>query len=216
MRSFFYTLVLLSPVFASTVGSVVTETYQLDSRFAGATFLDNFDFFTVSQSRRLKSPQPSTRYPNTFPSQIRRQTNAPVGTRPNKRLCKVRLPCFTLLSLFLTQLSYVTSSYASTWGLTRQLADGSVYIGVDYENILVPYGIGRDSVRISSTKSWGTGTLVVVDLAHMPGGQCGTLPAMWMLGPNWPYGGEIDIIEGVNSNVVNLMSLHTYVLWDEG
>ena len=92
MRSFSCTLVLLSPVFASTVGSVVSETYQLDSRFAGATFLDNFDFFTVSQSRRLKSPQPSTRYPNTFPSQIPRQTNAPVGTRPNKRLCKVRVP----------------------------------------------------------------------------------------------------------------------------
>ncbi|PMD47868.1 glycoside hydrolase family 16 protein [Hyaloscypha variabilis F] len=160
MRSFFYTLVLLSPVFASTVGSVVTETYQLDSRFAGATFLDNFDFFT--------GPDPTNGFVN-----------------------------------------YVTSSYASTWGLTRQLADGSVYIGVDYENILVPYGVGRDSVRISSTKSWGTGTLVVVDLAHVPGGQCGTWPAMWMLGSNWPYGGEIDIIEGVNSNVDNLMSLHT-------
>ncbi|KAN0104960.1 glycoside hydrolase family 16 protein [Hyaloscypha variabilis] len=160
MRSFSCTLVLLSPVFASTVGSVVSETYQLDSRFAGATFLDNFDFFT--------GPDPTNGFVN-----------------------------------------YVTSSYASTWGLTRQLADGSVYIGVDDENVLVPYGVGRDSVRISSTKSWGIGTLVVVDLAHVPGGQCGTWPAMWMLGPNWPYGGEIDIIEGVNSNVDNLMSLHT-------
>jgi hypothetical protein len=64
-------------------------------------------------------------------------------------------------------------------------------------NVLNPYGgVGRSSVRISSKKSWGTGSLVVVDLAHVPGGQCGTWPAMWLLGPNWPWGGEIDIIEG--------------------
>jgi hypothetical protein len=64
-------------------------------------------------------------------------------------------------------------------------------------NVLNPYaGVGRYSVRISSKKSWGTGSLVVVDLAHAPGGQCGTWPAMWLLGPNWPWGGEIDIIEG--------------------
>ena len=117
-------------------------------------------------------------------------------------------PSNLILSL-LTQFSYVTSSYASAWGLTRQLPDGSTYIGVDYQNILIPYGTGRDSVRISSTKSWGVGSLVVVDLAHAPGGQCGTWPAMWMLGPNWPNNGEVDIIEGVNGNTNNLMSLHT-------
>jgi hypothetical protein len=39
---------------------------------------------------------------------------------------------------------------------------------------------------------------------------------MWMLDPNWPYGGEIDIIEGLNNNVDNLISLHTYVIWDAG
>lgn len=33
----------------------------------------------------------------------------------------------------------------------------------------------------------------------------------WTLGPNWPYNGEIDIIEGVNDAAYNIMSLHTYV-----
>ena len=42
----------------------------------------------------------------------------------------------------------------------------------------------------------------------MPGSVCGTWPAMWMLGPSWPNGGEIDIIEGVSSNPRNLMSAH--------
>jgi len=38
-----------------------------------------------------------------------------------------------------------------------------------------------------------------------------TLNAVWMFGPNWPHNGEIDIIEGVNQNEANLMSLHTSV-----
>jgi hypothetical protein len=99
--------------------------------------------------------------------------------------------------LILTHPSYVDATFASDWGLTRIEPNGSVYIGVDYQTVLNPGGgVGRDSVRISSKQTWGTGSLVVVDLAHVPGGQCGTWPAMWMLGPNWPYGGEIDIIEG--------------------
>lgn len=43
----------------------------------------------------------------------------------------------------------------------------------------------------------------------MPGGICGTWPAFWTVGPNWPDAGEIDIIEGVNSQSANSMALHT-------
>lgn len=31
----------------------------------------------------------------------------------------------------------------------------------------------------------------------------------WMLGPNWPRSGEIDIIEGINQQSQNGMTLHT-------
>lgn len=37
-----------------------------------------------------------------------------------------------------------------------------------------------------------------MDSVHMPTG-CGTWPAFWSNGPNWPDGGEIDIVEGNSS-----------------
>lgn len=80
-------------------------------------------------------------------------------------------------------------------------------IGVDTINVLSPSGGGRPSVRLSSVANY-TRALYILSLSHMPNG-CGTWPAFWSLGPNWPTNGEIDIIEGVNTNTNNLMSLHT-------
>ncbi|KAL1656998.1 hypothetical protein SLS61_000037 [Didymella pomorum] len=66
---------------------------------------------------------------------------------------------------------------------------------------------GRPSMRLVSKKKYNSG-LVVMDVAHMPTG-CGTWPAFWMVGPDWPTGGEIDILEGVNDQTHNGMTLHT-------
>jgi hypothetical protein len=79
-------------------------------------------------------------------------------------------------------------------------------MGVDHLNVAT--GLGRSSVRVTSVKSYNHG-LIILDLAHMPGGVCGTWPAFWMVGPNWPNNGEVDIIEGVNSQESNSMTLHT-------
>ena len=38
---------------------------------------------------------------------------------------------------------------------------------------------------------------------------CGTWPAYWLCGDNWPNNGEIDIIEGVNTQNFNQMTLHS-------
>ncbi|KAJ9619908.1 hypothetical protein H2203_008182 [Taxawa tesnikishii (nom. ined.)] len=100
---------------------------------------------------------------------------------------------------------YVDQSTAQDSGLIS-VNDGSVYMGVDYENVTPN---GRPSVRLTSNKAYNSGSLVILDLEHMPGGICGTWPAFWMVGPNWPNGGEIDIIEGVNQQLVNDMTLHT-------
>ncbi|KAI7971254.1 hypothetical protein EIK77_003553 [Talaromyces pinophilus] len=51
--------------------------------------------------------------------------------------------------------------------------------------------------------------LLIADIAHMPGNACGTWPAFWTTGPNWPADGEIDIIEGINKQTATQVALHT-------
>jgi hypothetical protein len=52
---------------------------------------------------------------------------------------------------------------------------GKVFMGVDSTSIAGAGG--RNSVRLTSTKAY-THALVVLDLAHMPGGVCGAWPAL--------------------------------------
>lgn len=82
----------------------------------------------------------------------------------------------------------------------------------------------RQSIRIHSKSTFDTGTLAIMDSIHMPTG-CGTWPAWWsngellhsifstsqliVTGPNWPIGGEIDIIEGVHNYTNNQATIHT-------
>ncbi|OAL28501.1 hypothetical protein AYO20_09449 [Fonsecaea nubica] len=101
--------------------------------------------------------------------------------------------------------NYISYDQAQSSGLYK-IDNGRVYMGVDSTN--VASGRGRDSIRISTKKSYNHG-LVILDLAHMPAGACGTWPAFWMLGPDWPNNGEVDIIEGVNSQSSNNMAMHT-------
>ncbi|CAI7678265.1 hypothetical protein N7533_002191 [Penicillium manginii] len=100
--------------------------------------------------------------------------------------------------------SYLDRSSASSGGLIK--SGNSVYVGVDTVN--TASSPGRSSVRLESTNTYTHG-LVILDLNHMPGSVCGTWPAFWMLGSDWPSNGEIDIIEGVNDQSVNQMTLHT-------
>ncbi|KAA1472515.1 2 beta-glucan [Dentipellis sp. KUC8613] len=66
---------------------------------------------------------------------------------------------------------------------------------------------GRDSFRVQSNKQYTT-HIAIFNVNHMPHG-CGTWPAIWELGDNWPNGGEVDIVEGVNDVPPNRMTLHT-------
>ncbi|KAH7890865.1 glycoside hydrolase family 16 protein [Phlebopus sp. FC_14] len=84
--------------------------------------------------------------------------------------------------------------------------DNSTVLAVDSTST-VPAGGNRNSVRITSNKNY-TGGLFILDAASMPVG-CGTWPSFWSVGPNWPYAGEIDIVEGVNNQATNQMTLHS-------
>ncbi|KAF1944136.1 hypothetical protein EJ02DRAFT_109735 [Clathrospora elynae] len=99
---------------------------------------------------------------------------------------------------------YVDEATARQTNLINSSATSAVSWGVDAENKTPE---GRPSIRIESKKSYNTG-LIVLDVAHMPFG-CGTWPAFWTIGPDWPQNGEIDILEGVNEQTNNGMTLHT-------
>jgi hypothetical protein len=113
------------------------------------------------------------------------------------------------------------SDAAQSSGLIQQNAD-NIVLGVDHTNVTPN---GRPSLRFSSVKTYSSG-LIIADLAHMPSSACGSWPAFWTLGSDWPNklvdhatilrgsgltatSGEIDIIEGVNSDTTNSMTLHT-------
>lgn len=104
---------------------------------------------------------------------------------------------------------YVDAATANRDGLAG-FSQGGVYMGVDYSNTTTT---GRRSVRVTSKKAYTKG-LFIADIAHMPAGaagsgSCGLWPAFWLFGPNWPNSGEIDVIEGVNSQTSNSITLHT-------
>lgn len=106
---------------------------------------------------------------------------------------------------------FVDMGTANSTGIAGIMSGGSansaVYLGVDSTSVAPQ---GRSAIRVTSSQTFQH-ALVIADIAHMPGGVCGTWPAMWMLGANktWPDGGEIDIVEGVNSQPANKMTLHT-------
>ena len=102
---------------------------------------------------------------------------------------------------------YTNYQDATTKGLIGSVAnyDKASYVGVDY---VTKTTTGRASVRLTSQKSFNHG-LFIADIAHMPGGLCGVWPAFWLVGPSWPINGEIDILEGVNAQQANQMTLHT-------
>lgn len=103
--------------------------------------------------------------------------------------------------------NYLNQIDAQSKGL-YQIKGSQIYVGVDYTSHLDPKGKGRDSVRLQSNPSYQHG-LIIGDFTHVPNSACGSWPAFWTLGPNWPKDGEIDIIEGVNDAAQNQMTLHT-------
>lgn len=82
--------------------------------------------------------------------------------------------------------TYLDKPTAQNMGLIKATDGSPVYIGVDYTNTYdgtkAYYGVngvGRASVRISSNQVYNHG-LFIADIANMPGGVCGTWPALYV------------------------------------
>ncbi|KAJ3533428.1 hypothetical protein NMY22_g7338 [Coprinellus aureogranulatus] len=101
---------------------------------------------------------------------------------------------------------YVNKATAERYNLTYATKD-RFFLKADSESAVKPGEPGRASVRMKSVDEY-TRHVAVFDVRHMPTG-CGTWPAIWEVGDNWPHGGEIDILEGVNDVGPNAATLHT-------
>jgi hypothetical protein len=72
---------------------------------------------------------------------------------------------------------YMTKANGVKAHLLSAAAGKPAFIGVDHKHVLNPSGTGRQSIRIETQKKYTHG-LFILDLAHMPGGICGTWPSL--------------------------------------
>ncbi|KAK0482622.1 glycoside hydrolase family 16 protein [Armillaria novae-zelandiae] len=78
-------------------------------------------------------------------------------------------------------------------------SSGLVYLDGD-ENVIIAIDTAetvalRNSVRMVSSTTFNPGYLFLFDIKEIPA-ACGTWPAVWFTGSNWPDDGEIDVVEG--------------------
>jgi hypothetical protein len=82
--------------------------------------------------------------------------------------------------------------------------------GVDYVYISsqpTKQGL-RESIRLEGKHRYNSG-LFILDVDHTPAG-CGIWPAFWLTDEtDWPKNGEIDILEGINTQRTAKTALHT-------
>ncbi|KAJ3534266.1 hypothetical protein NMY22_g7001 [Coprinellus aureogranulatus] len=104
------------------------------------------------------------------------------------------------------RVNYVNRETAERFNLTHHGPDTFI-LRADHSTPLDPAGPGRSSVRLKSVMQY-VNHVAIFDIRHMPEG-CGTWPAVWEVGDNWPHQGEIDILEGVNDKGPNAVTLHT-------
>ncbi|KAF9445869.1 glycoside hydrolase family 16 protein [Macrolepiota fuliginosa MF-IS2] len=106
------------------------------------------------------------------------------------------------------RVNYVDRTTALKQNLTFA-GDANSIVRADFKTVLNPKGPGRNSVRIRSKKTYMT-HVAVFDVHHMPQG-CGTWPAIREMNVSqWPNGGGlVDMLEGVNDQTPNVVTLHT-------
>ncbi|KAI0659613.1 concanavalin A-like lectin/glucanase domain-containing protein [Cubamyces menziesii] len=102
--------------------------------------------------------------------------------------------------------NYLSQANATADGLTFINGAGNAIVKVD-NTTFVPFNIKRNSVKIITHDFFPIGSVFVFDALHLPFG-CSVWPSFWTMGQDWPAGGEIDIMEGVNKATNDQMTLH--------
>ncbi|KAI0674444.1 concanavalin A-like lectin/glucanase domain-containing protein [Trametes maxima] len=111
-------------------------------------------------------------------------------------------------NLTLSQVWWVNDTRAAAENLAYVNDAGRAILRVDNTTNLPANMPNRDTIRITTKDRYDYGSLWVFDATHLPYG-CSVWPAFWTKGPNWPYDGEIDIVEGINLMSANQMAVHT-------
>ncbi|KAF7345767.1 Glycoside hydrolase family 16 protein [Mycena venus] len=106
------------------------------------------------------------------------------------------------------RVNYVNKTQAIIHNLTFA-SEHTFVLRADHKAVINNTGtMGRNSARIRTNKAYTT-HVAVFDIVHMPQG-CGTWPAVWETDEAiWPNGGEVDILEGVNDQGTDQVTLHT-------
>lgn len=86
--------------------------------------------------------------------------------------------------------NYLSKADAQSQKLATVNSAGQFVMKTDNTNTYAS-GAYRNSTRISSTAAYGFGSLIVVDVEEVAYG-CSVWPAIWMVGPDWPSGGEVS------------------------
>lgn len=73
-------------------------------------------------------------------------------------------------------MNYISYPDATKAGLVK-VVNNQVYLGADHSKTLSTSAQGRDSIRLEAKETFNNG-LLIADIAHMPGNQCGIWPAL--------------------------------------
>jgi hypothetical protein len=98
--------------------------------------------------------------------------------------------------------NYLNREDALSAGLVK-LSNGQIVMSAEQTDT----ASARRSVRVHSRAVF-TQAIFIIDVEHVPTG-CGTWPAWWTCGPDWPLGGEIDVLEGTHRQTRDMTTLHT-------
>ncbi|KAJ6553698.1 glycoside hydrolase family 16 protein, partial [Mycena vulgaris] len=169
-----------------------------------------------AQPQSTRISRSSEAHPTILP--VRRSTSSPTHNNAGASTVSSdgwslssKLEGQTFLDFFEYELSRNDNGGVAQYvnGVTAGLAytSGShVILAVDSTPSVSP----RKAVRMHSKTRFNAkdNNLFIFDVAHIPA-VCGTWPAIWLTGTNWPYDGEIDVVEAVNLYTRDVYSLHT-------